>query len=252
MNTTATNLSTVFVSDLHLQGASDPKTKAFLSFLDGRRGSISRLVIGGDLFDFWAGTNQVAISQYKSVLDKLKEFATDGVQIDYIEGNHDFYLGQYFRKTLPVNVIHDHTEMQIGNFHVYVAHGDQVNPKDHGYLFLRWFLRTPFTKFLLEVLPDRWVWKLSGTFSHVSRNYRNVPQSTIELFRNFARQKLETSPYDVVVLGHTHFPDQQIFHTQGQKKYYFNTGDWISHFTYLEHKSGVFSLKKFAFDTPLT
>ncbi|HBQ20307.1 MAG: hypothetical protein A2Z91_05710 [Deltaproteobacteria bacterium GWA2_38_16] len=237
----------IFVSDLHLKGIRDPRMKAFLSFLEQEKTSLSRLVIGGDLFDFWMGFNAVVFYEYVPVLNKLLELKEVGVKIDYIEGNHDFSLGPFFTEALKVNVIKEESMFQLGDFKIYMAHGDEVNRKDYGYLFLRWFLRACFTKALVKFLPPSWIWKLSQRSSHVSRNYRSANPKAIQLFRDFARQKLETENMDVVILGHTHHPDQQEFMVQGKKKFYFNTGDWISHFTYLEYDQGIFSLKKFIF-----
>jgi UDP-2,3-diacylglucosamine hydrolase len=237
---------TIFVSDLHLQGLNDPKMAHFLTFLDEMSDSMCRLVIGGDLFDFWVGQNKFIQKQYQPVLEKFLALKKKGIQIDYVEGNHDFHLGDYFRNVLKVNVIEDETYIQVGAACVFLAHGDQVNPHDYGYIFLRWFLRTWFIKGLIRILPDKWVWYISQRSSHVSRTYRAAAAEAVEMFRDYAKGKLKDPKIDVVVLGHTHHPDSQIFDAQSRAKYYFNTGDWITHNSYLEHDSGKFTLKKFA------
>ncbi len=238
---------TIFVSDLHIWGLKDPTLKAFLAFLDRLEGSVSRLVIAGDLFDFWVGFNCVVYAQYVPILERLWRWRQQGVQIDYIEGNHDFHLGPFFKETLNINVITQATEFKLDQWMVYLAHGDGINPKDYGYHFLRWFLRTPLMYGVIKILPASWIWKIGRSSSQVSRQYRCVPSKTSDLYRNFARQKLEESNVDIVILGHSHTPEEKEWEMGGKKKYYFNLGDWITHFTYLEYEEGVFRLKKFIF-----
>lgn len=240
-------MKTLFISDLHIRGLKDPTMKIFLSFLDQEKENLSRLIIVGDLFDFWVGIKNVVFDQYLPILNKLLELKQKGIQIDYIEGNHDFALGTFFRDILNAHVIRDEAILKVGNYSVYASHGDQVNSKDYGYLFLRWFLRTPLVKLLVEILPPSWIWKLSQKSSHTSRIYRTPDLYTVEMFRRFAKQKLEENSIDVVVLGHTHYPDEQYFEIHGKKKIYFNTGDWIRHYTYLEFTEGhTLRLKKFS------
>ncbi len=240
-------MKTIFVSDLHIQGLEDPTLKAFLAFLDEREGTISRLVIVGDLFDFWVGFRSVVYVHYVPVLERLWRLRQKGVVIDYVEGNHDFDLGPFFRDILKVNVIPKEASLQLDHWNIYLTHGDGINPKDRGYHILRWFLRTPFTRFLIKILPASWLWAIGKKSSHVSRHYRNVHPQTAELYRSFAQKKLEEGSSDVVILGHSHTPEEKEWEIAGKKKYYFNLGDWITHFTYLEYEGGIFRLKKFVF-----
>ena len=79
------------MADAHLKGLSDPEQKVVTSFFNSLSG-IDRLVILGDLFDFWADSNKVALREYKPVLDSLKALVDRGVALTYIEGNHDFNM----------------------------------------------------------------------------------------------------------------------------------------------------------------
>ena len=240
-------MKTIFISDLHIQGLKDPTLKVFLAFLDRLEGSVSRLVIAGDLFDFWVGFNSVVYAEYVPILERLWRWAEQGVHIDYIEGNHDFYLGDFFTRALNVNIISKDIYFNLDSWTVYVAHGDGINPKDRGYHFLRWFLRTPLVRVLIKLLPASWLWKIGRSSSHVSRHTRNVDAQTAKFYRAFAYKKLEEGSADIVILGHSHTPEEKEWEIGGKKKYYFNLGDWITHFSYLEYEDGNFHLKKFIF-----
>jgi UDP-2,3-diacylglucosamine hydrolase len=79
----------IFIADCHLKGLGDPNQEALCAFLDGLF-KIDKLVILGDFFDFWVGLNNVVYTEYKPVLKSLFALSESGVEIIYIEGNHDF------------------------------------------------------------------------------------------------------------------------------------------------------------------
>ena len=49
--------------------------------------------------------------------------------------------------------------------------------------------------------------------------------------------------YDVVLMGHTHLPDDIETRVDGRPCRYINTGDWVRHFTYLEFDGSQFYTK---------
>lgn len=248
------NQKTVFISDVHLLGETSPREMGFIQFLDGLKGSISRLVIAGDLFDFWVGYSSFLYSKYASVLQKLRELSDAGVRIDYVEGNHDFFLGDFFKEDLRCHIYTERAHLDIDGKQVLVIHGDLANPWDVGARLLRWFLRSWMAKLLIRFLPPDVVWKIGHRSSSLSRQQKcridEIPEKVKILFRAYARQHLEASGADVCVLGHSHFPDEQRYDIQGKGVSYYNCGDWLTHFSYLEVDRGEFSLKKFVFDTP--
>jgi UDP-2,3-diacylglucosamine hydrolase len=71
---------------------------------EGLKRKVSALYINGDLFDFWLGDNQLCLVEYRPLLETLRELRDEGVEVVYIEGNHDFYLGKYFTDVLGASV----------------------------------------------------------------------------------------------------------------------------------------------------
>ena len=80
------------VSDLHIRETHEPCYLSLVHFLneDVRPGDI--VVLAGDLFDLFVGNKSIFIDQYQLFLSALRKACDQGVQIHYIEGNHDFFM----------------------------------------------------------------------------------------------------------------------------------------------------------------
>ena len=74
--------------------------------------SIDDLYIAGDLFDFWFCQKEKINPEFKPVINKLIELQKAGIRIHLSEGNHDFFMGEYFRDVLGMEVFEEMNEMQ--------------------------------------------------------------------------------------------------------------------------------------------
>lgn len=83
----------------------------------------------------------------------------------------------------------------------------------------------------------------------------DIEKRLMERYRKLAEEKFRYSPdLDVLIVGHNHLPDHYSFSLAGKMRSYFNLGDWVKNFTWLEYQpnqeSGPFTLKRFTL-TPL-
>jgi UDP-2,3-diacylglucosamine hydrolase len=111
------------------------------------------------------------------------------------------------------------------------------NPKDVGYRIFRSLTRHRAFGFLLKTIPQSLLFKVSSSASQMSRKYRAPVPSKEARIREIYRQSAETifkRGYDIVIMGHTHLPDDVTLSVEGRPCRYINTGDWVRHFTYLE------------------
>ncbi len=44
---------------------------------------------------------------------------------------------------------------------------------------------------------------------------------------------------DIVILGHSHYPEEVVERIDGREKAYFNVGDWMTFFSYLRYRPGT-------------
>lgn len=194
-------MKTVFLADAHLKGAEDPHQGAVAGFLDGLDG-IDTLVILGDFFELWTGTNAVVCEEYGPVLQALQRLRDRGVKLVYLEGNHDFSMGSFFTETLGAAVYAGSFATEMDGRRVYMAHGDAV-AMTFGYRLWRWLLRSAFCRLFTRVIGARWSWSIGMYMSQGSRRY-SVHGGAVEArLREFAQAKLDAG-FDTVILAHSH------------------------------------------------
>jgi UDP-2,3-diacylglucosamine hydrolase len=92
-----------FVSDLHLETSLPERSFLFESFLKeliekkkADVSSVTHLLLCGDIFDLWVGGNIFFYHKFKTVVDPILELAQLGVNVIYIEGNHDVQISAFW------------------------------------------------------------------------------------------------------------------------------------------------------------
>lgn len=231
----------VFVADAHLKGASDPNIKSLADFLDGL-GLVDTLVVLGDLFDFWTGANERVYKEYRTALDSLLRLKKRGVNIIYIEGNHDFSMGQFFTKELGASVHPGFFEWTLDGKRVLLAHGDTVS-MTRGYSLWRGFLRGPAFRLITRVAPPGFVWTAANLLSRKSRKYNQKGNMVEERLREFARERIGAG-FDTVILAHSHVAGVHKEEANGRKGTYANPGSWAGDSSYLVYEKGAFRVAR--------
>lgn len=240
-------MKALFISDVHLQDAHSVKTTKVLDFLREKSVQFDHIYILGDLFDVWPGTTNFLVDAFNPVIEVFKTLIRKGIQLHYIEGNHDFRLGKYFEEELGIKVYPNSLELVLNNRKIFLSHGDLGNPKERGYRILRKILRANWLHFLISPIPSKWIFLLGQKTSKASRGYQKAndqkTETIREVYRSTARDLFEKG-YDVVVMGHTHIPDDYVFRVGNRDCRYLNTGDWVGNFTYLEFDGIEFYTKR--------
>ncbi len=230
-------MTALVLSDVHLRDATSVKTQLVIRFLQQVASRFENLYILGDLFDAWPVTSPYLIRLFDPVIETLRGLAKNGSRITYIEGNHDFHLGAFFSESLGIRVCVNELVEDWNGRRVYMIHGDLGNPKQLGHRLFRALTRQPAVAVGLKCIPQSFLFRVSSSASHMSRRYRPLGPEVEQKIRNIYRgaaQDLFKKGYDVVMMGHTHLPDDLTVSVDGRSCRYLNTGDWVKHFTYLE------------------
>lgn len=201
----------LFLSDLHICDESDANAKNFIHFLENIVTSEDSLVLGGDIFDLFVSSKSHFLYKFQKIISALERRAQNGTKIYYLEGNHDFLMRDLFKSR--ANFFHDEAqfELDLAGKRFFISHGDLVNTKDYGYLFLRFLLRSFLVRVLIVLVPGSWIGKIGQKSSDVSRKYTSIESTAYaakvrELFRRYAEEKF-TVGNDFVLMGHTHIYD---------------------------------------------
>jgi UDP-2,3-diacylglucosamine hydrolase len=233
----------IFVSDAHFTGRDPESMEVFLRFLDSEKKRIGHLVILGDLFEFFFGFRNFfstekpsAFSDYLPVLNKLQSLYREGIRMKYFEGNHDFFLQSFFLEQLgmEVEVYPDGCEEKVDGNRAFIAHGDLSNPKQWTYRAFRKILKNPLTYCLIQFVGPWISRQVARKWSGMSyQKYHNERQShPLPAFKAFAHQKF-LEGFEIVILGHSHFPEEAEEWIHGRKCLYYNVGDWAFHRSFL-------------------
>lgn len=236
----------LLLSDVHLKDAASVKTQLMIRFFQQVASRFESIYILGDLFDVWPGTSDYLIRHQRPVLQVLGSLVKDGHQVHYLEGNHDFRLGKYYREELGIKVYSDEIKEVWNSRRVYMAHGDLGNPAEKGYRLFRKIVRTDLFHRALNTVPPEWIFSLGDRASRLSRGFqKKVPPNEDRIREIYRATSLEIfqKGYDVVIMGHTHIPDHFTTQIDGRRCDYYNTGDWVKNFTYLEFDGSEFYTK---------
>jgi UDP-2,3-diacylglucosamine hydrolase len=198
-----------------------------------------RLVILGDLFDFWFEYKYVIPKAYHDVLFLLRELVKRGIKVDYVSGNHDFWMGDFFERHLGVTVHRDTLSLDYHGRRYLMIHGDGLAPADRGYRILKRVLRNRFNIWLYRKLPPDWAYPLAQWVSGNSRDYTSRRDHVFARdYEDFAKSQIEHG-YNTVIIGHLHIP----ILTRFEKGTYVNSGDFITHFSYVRCDGSDVSLE---------
>ena len=242
--------SIYFSSDNHLGAPnySDSliREKLFISWLDKIKKDAQVIFLLGDLFDFWFEYYKSVPKGFTRVLGKLSELSDSGIKIYFFVGNHDYWTRDYFQKEIGMEVLKKPTEFKINNKLFFIGHGDGLGPGDFKYKFLKRIFRNPLFIFLFRINYPWFGIPLGNFFSRknkiLSGNNIKFISKENEILYHFCKKKLNVKHYDFFVFGHRHLP---LKIELGNNSYYFNTGDWINHYSFLHFKDDLLELKYF-------
>ncbi|NOT34543.1 MAG: UDP-2,3-diacylglucosamine diphosphatase [Candidatus Eisenbacteria bacterium] len=231
-----------FLSDAHLgvdpEPVEAPRRARLHAFLKSLSGRAQALYIVGDLFDFWFEYGTAIPRRHFGTLRVLAELKESGVEIHYLNGNHDFWLGPFLSQELGVRTYDGAVTLETQGRRVWMHHGDGLVGGDLGYRALKRLVRHPVSIELYRLLhPDLGI-PLAHWVSNGSRRSRpDRPPDVERLWREIALPRFEAG-FDTVMIGHFH---QAIERRDGSRAF-FVLGDWMEHFTFVKLEGGELEL----------
>ena len=232
-----------FFADAHLgadprerEAAREARLHEFLTSLAGRA---SALYIVGDLFDFWFEYRTAVPRRHFGTLAVLKLLRDAGVRITYLNGNHDFWLGTFFRDELGIRTLDGPVTVEAQGRRLWLHHGDGLVGGDIGYKILKRILRARACIALYGLLHPDLAIPLAHFVSRWSRHSRSVGALRPEpLWREIAEPAFRAG-HDAALIGHFH----HAYERREPGREFFVLGDWIDRFTYVELSDGRLELK---------
>ncbi len=252
-------MKAIFISDAHLKSATDERYGQLLNFFNdirdgkvnslidsgaakGKETAVTDLFIVGDLFDFWFCNKDKIYQEFILVINKLIELQKTGIHIHLSEGNHDFFLRDYFYNVLGMEVYEEWADVKIDSIRALIAHGDTIDKKNLKYLLLRKILRSRVFYHFQRLVPARIRWALANASSMASKQMKmEDSDELVEKMLFFAVDKFQGN-YDAVIVGHCHMPVLRHYTVAGKTKTFVALGDWINHYSFLYYENKNFIL----------
>lgn len=225
-----------FLSDIHLKKHDERNGEILLRFLHSLRDkdpAQTRLFLLGDIFDLWIGGSGYFAKKFEPQMRALRELRERGMEIVYIEGNHDVHVDGYFRKKLGIDVFVEAQYYEIDGLTVRVEHGDLINLEDEAYLRYRAIIRNPFVRPLKDFAPGRfwdWLGSRASKKSRAQSSHFRVQneEHLVRMIRAHAERAYRAErKFDLIVSGHMHVFDDFTFTEDGKRIRSVNLGSWF-------------------------
>jgi UDP-2,3-diacylglucosamine hydrolase len=118
----------LFISDLHLAHERPRIVEAFHRLINGPAREAEALYILGDLFEYWAGDDDLEDPLNASVADALAALAAGGTRLYFMHGNRDLLVGGEFGKRAGATLLDDPTLVDLHGTRTLLMHGDSRLP----------------------------------------------------------------------------------------------------------------------------
>lgn len=147
----------LFISDLHLSPERPHITRLLLAFLATQARAAQALYILGDLFEYWAGDDDIDDAHHRPVVDALLELKRSGCKLYFMHGNRDFLIGAHFAQASGVELLPDPLLIDLFGRAALLTHGDMLCTDDVDYQTFRAQVRKPQwqKEFLAQPLVQR-------------------------------------------------------------------------------------------------
>ncbi len=200
-------MTTLFISDLHLDQNRPDICAQFEAFLQGPATQAEALYILGDLFEAWIGDdddNPVG----QSVACGLVNLAERGIPTYFMPGNRDFLLGDEFLATARCTRLTEPTIIDLYGQRVLLLHGDSLCLDDHEYMAFRSMVRDPAWQagFLAKPLVERRAMARQARLVSQS-NTAEKPADIMDVNTGAVEAVMVEHGVSLLLHGHTHRPN---------------------------------------------
>jgi UDP-2,3-diacylglucosamine hydrolase len=222
----------VVVSDAHLGATPRSVEERFLAFLDAVPDLGDCLLINGDLFDFWFSYSRVIPRRGFHVAAALTHLAAR-LPVLMVGGNHDRWGGDFWEREAGVRFDPHRLDFQVGRRRFAAIHGDGLTESRLRASLLHRLINNPLTAGVYRALhPEiglRLVEWLSPHLGDHTPDEGRLRDAAVRQ-RVWAAHLLAAEPeLEVVVMGHTHFPEIADI---APGKRYVNPGAWFDGYRY--------------------
>ncbi len=216
-----------FISDLHLGADRPALTALFERYLAGPARAASRLYILGDLFEYWAGDDDLDDPLGARVASQLAALVDAGTQVFFMPGNRDFLIGADFSSRARLTLLPDPTPISLDGQPALLCHGDSLCTDDLAYQAFRQQVRNPAwqAQFLTQALAVR-KQIIAGVRMKSEEAKSEKAAAIMDVNADAVAALLREHGFPRLIHGHTHRPAVHSIDVDGHACERWVLSDW--------------------------
>ncbi|MGD2130770.1 MAG: UDP-2,3-diacylglucosamine diphosphatase [Lysobacterales bacterium] len=199
-------MSTLFISDLHLEDGRPECTAWLRGLLEGPARSADALHILGDLFEYWIGDDAPSATAVE-VAEGLSDLAHSGVLCYFIHGNRDFLLGESWAASAGIRLLPETVVADLYGTPTLLLHGDTLCTDDTEYQAVRRQMRDPAWQAHVLTLPVPERLRMAREARDASMQHTGTAAEAImDVNEQAVRDTFAAHGVRRMIHGHTHRP----------------------------------------------
>ena len=236
-------MTTLFISDLHLDAARPQITRLFLEFLKSEARRAQALYILGDFFEAWIGDDDPD-PHHAEIMDGVRALTDSGVPAYFMHGNRDFLISSGFARRTGCTLLADPVLVSLHGTATLLMHGDTLCTDDLEYQNFRRQVRTPAWQqaFLAKPLDERRGFAQQARTESQTQT-ASKPDYLMDVNQREVQRVMAESGATRLIHGHTHRPAIHRFSVNGRELTRIVLGDWYQQSSVLAVNDGAIELR---------
>jgi len=221
-------MTTLFISDLHLEAERPDIAEQFLKFLETDASQADDLYILGDLFEAWVGDDDPN-THYFTIKRALRKLSDSGIPVYFMHGNRDFMIGRGFANETGVEILKDPHKVVMYGQQVLLSHGDALCTDDVQYQRVRKMTRDPDWQATMLARPLKARLRMAEEARRQSLEQTlNLSMEIVDVNQDAVKTVIKSFKVDVLLHGHTHRPAIHDVDLGNRKAKRIVLGDWYT------------------------
>lgn len=217
----------LFISDLHLCTGQPGCAQTFLRFMKETAPGAEALYILGDLFEYWAGDDDLDDPFHLEVTQALRTLAQHGARVYLMHGNRDLLMGKALEQASGVTLLQDPTLVNLYGKPTLLSHGDILCTDDDAYQTWRTQVHESGWQqlFLAQPLAQR-KQQIEQLRERSKSEKRSKSSEIMDVNGEAVSALLREHGYPRLIHGHTHRAGRSLHHVDGHTCERWVLGDW--------------------------
>ncbi len=217
----------LFISDLHLSTAHPQSTEQFLRFAAEVAPAAEALYVLGDLFEYWAGDDDLDDPFHQRITGTLRDLTAQGTRVFIMRGNRDLLMNQELCSACGAWLLDDPTLLDLYGTPTLISHGDALCTDDVEYQRFRELVRSRDwqSQFLAQPLAQRKA-QIEKIREQSEAQKRGKDMAIMDVNTEAVNDLLRQNRYPRLIHGHTHRPARHLHHLDGHTCERWVLGDW--------------------------